>query len=82
MGLNENKVITRYLTMLVEFLCVRRLIIFQVLEMQKMQHRIRSNQGNLKLGREISQRAMCTDDIFYFNLPFMFFSDFISLQDL
>lgn len=66
MGLNENKVITRYLTMLVEFLCVRRLIIFQVLEMQKMQHRIQIKSGKLEtwVRHKIPQRAMCTDDIF------------------
>lgn len=70
--------------MLVEFLCVRRLIIFQVLEMQKMQHRIQIKSGKLEtwVRHKVPQRAMCTDDIFYFNLPLMFFSDFISLQDL
>lgn len=34
--------------MLVEFLCVQRLIIFQVLEMQKMQHRIQIKSGKLE----------------------------------
>lgn len=66
--------------MLVEFLCVRRLIIFQVLEMQKMQHRIQIKSGKLDKVHKVQQQAMCTDYIFYFNLPFMFY--FISLQDL